>query len=141
MRRLLSVGPCKEISHPLQQTLVVARVMLEADDKALASRLLSYFPLSVALGKELPSMVGTHTVVEIADRLLSGHGTRLEFVRHEERPKGQVVDRVVVVRVKNGLFSSESAKDQLTVRDCLDPGSQIDLQGFLTYHPHPQKPV
>lgn len=99
MRRLLDVGPCKEISHPLQQVLVVARVLLEAGNRSLASELLSYFPLSVVLGKELAAMVGTHSVVEIADRLLSGHGTRLEFVRHEERPKGQVVDRVVVVRV------------------------------------------
>lgn len=99
MKTLLAVDPCIEISHPRQRTLVVARVMLEAGDKALASKLLSYFPTHVVLGRELATMVGTNSVVEIADRLLREHGTRLEFVRHEERPKGQIVDRLVVVRI------------------------------------------
>ncbi len=97
MRQLLAKDPRQEISHPLQQPLVVSRVLLEASDHELAQKVIAHFPGTI--GPELAAMVGTHDPVEIADRLLAGHGTRLEVAGYEERPKGQVVDRVVVVRL------------------------------------------
>lgn len=113
LRSLIARNPAKEITHPIQQSLIVARSRLECSESSLVSHLEgSYAESTVELGVEIADVVLSCSpsdgqtmascVARCADMALKSINSGAALHRLVQQPKGSYfVDRIAVLALRN----------------------------------------